>query len=63
MAKTLKEKLEHFKKEIAKAEAEGDEEYLKYITNIERQTIHVYAGAQFIFQSGNPKPPPPYGGG
>ena len=69
MALTKQEKLSTLKQNIAKAEEEGDEEYVKilyelyYSMEVENQTINVYDGGTVIFQTGNPKPPPPYGGG
>jgi hypothetical protein len=43
---------------------EEQEQYLTYVKNYYGEVhYHVYEGAVLIEQSGNPKPPPPYGGG
>lgn len=46
-------------------EEEPEEEYqLNYIKNYYGEVhYHIYAGAYYIDQAGNPPPPPPYGGG
>lgn len=62
MAKTKEQQLKVLDAEIKKAEAEGDEAYLKYIINIRDSTINfnVNAGGVLIVQSGSPPPLPPY---
>jgi hypothetical protein len=61
--KELKQKLKTLEKQIAEAEEAGEEEEYKYLTEIKKQTIHMYSGSVLIWQSGTPPPPPPYGGG
>lgn len=61
--KQLKDRIKVLEEQIASAHAEGDEEEYKYLTNIHKQTIHMYSGSTLIWQSGNPPPVPPYGGG
>lgn len=51
---------------IVKVEDAAEEEdytELNYVMNIETLNITVQEGGLVIFQSGNPKPLPPYGGG
>lgn len=57
---TPEEKITHLEKKILQAQAEGEEEYFRYLQNIKNLTIHVYKGGVLIMQSGNPKNIPPY---
>ena len=57
------EKKAHLEAEIKKAIESGDETYLKYIIHIKNLTINVAAYGQVFFNTGNPPPLPPYGGG
>lgn len=61
--KDLKEKIKILEAQIAEAEEEGNETYLKYLVKIKELTIHNYSGGQIFVNSGSPPPPPPYGGG
>jgi ribonuclease HIII len=60
---TKDEKIAHLEAEIKKAQEEENETYLNYLQRIRKLTINVYDGGTVIFQTGTPKPPPPYGGG
>lgn len=69
MAMTNEEKKKVLKAKIKAAEEAGDEDEVKFLTElyynmeIQQMTINVYEGGTVIFQTGNPPPPPPYGGG
>ncbi len=54
------EKLKVLDAKIAAAQEAGDEEEYKYLLNIKNMTINVNEGGTVVFQSGNPKPLPPY---
>jgi hypothetical protein len=58
--KELEKKLKILQEKIAVAHEEEDEEEYKYLTTIQKQTIHMYAGSTLIWQSGSPDPLPPY---
>jgi hypothetical protein len=60
---TKDEKIAHLEAELKKAQEEGNETYLEYLIRIRELTINVHTGGQVFFNSGNPPPVPPYGGG
>lgn len=69
MAMTNEERKKALKAKIKAAEEAGDTEEVTYLNElyynmeVHQMTINVYEGGTVIFQTGNPPPLPPYGGG